>query len=143
MRGNTTAELIIPDVYGPATALSALNLLQEQLSFSDEYLAQMIGTRQEVFSRWKRGEPMLTRSQVRTLKHLSTAMTRLLSFLNFRRDLIMRILEFHSDSYQTQRTSFTPPWLGNSLKEYLLQHGGRGIDEVDSWVQSLKSADPL
>jgi hypothetical protein len=123
--------------------VSAVDWLQEHLSFSDEYLAKLIGARPELFSHWKRGEQTLTNSQVRKLKNLSTAMNRLLSYLNFRRDLMMRILEFHSDSYQVQKTSFTPPWLGTSLKDYMLRYGGRGIDEVDSWVQSLRSANSI
>lgn len=139
----STAELIIPDVYGQADVVSAVEWLQEHLSFSDEYLAELIGARQELFVQWKKGGQTLTSSQVRKLKKLSTAMTRLLSYLNFRRDLIMQILEFHSDSDQIRQTSFTPPWLGTSLKDYLLHHGGRGIDAVDSWVQSLRSANSL
>jgi hypothetical protein len=139
----STAEVIIPDVYGQANPVSAVDWLQEHLSFSDEYLAQLIGARQELFAEWKTGGQTLTNSQVRKLKKLSTAMTRLLSYLNFRRDLMMQILEFHSDSDQIRRTSFTPPWLGASLKDYLLHHGGRGIDAVDSWVQSMRSANSL
>jgi hypothetical protein len=123
--------------------LSAVHWLQEQLSFSDEYLAQLIGARKELFSEWKRGGHTLTRMQERKLKDLSTAMMRLLSFLNFRRDLIMRVLEFHSDTHAIRRTSFTPPWLETSLKEYLLRRGGMGIAEVDSWVQRVKSANSL
>jgi hypothetical protein len=139
----STDELIIPDVYGQADALSTIEWLQEHLSFSDEYLAELIGARQELFAQWKKGGQTLTSSQVRKLKKLSTAMTRLLSYLNFRRDLMMQILEFYSDSAQIRRTSFTPPWLGTSLKDYLLHHGGRGIDAVDSWVQSMRSANSL
>lgn len=138
-----TADLIIPDVYGDGDAVSAVEWLQEHLSFSDEYLAELIGARQELFAQWKRGGHTLTNSQVRKLKRLSTAMTRLLSYLNFRRELMMQILEFHSDSDQIRQTSFTPPWFGTSLKDYLLHHGGRGIDAVDSWVQSLRSANSL
>jgi len=137
-----TAELIIPDVYGQ-DILSAVNWLQEHLSFSDEYLAQLVGVSQELFSQWKRGEGELTSSQVQTLENFSTAMNRLLSFFNFRRELMTRILESHFDSYQIQPTKFTPPWLGTSLKEYLSRHGNRGIGEVDSWVQRLKSANSL
>jgi hypothetical protein len=136
----TAAELIIPDVYSQ-DVLSAVNWLQENLSFSDEYLAQLVGAPQELFCQWKRGEATLTSSQVQTLENLSTAINRLLSFFNFRRDLVMRVLEVHSD--QTRRNNFTPPWVGTSLKDYLLHHGDRGIDEVDSWVQSLKFGDPL
>ena len=133
------SEFIIPDVYGQDT-LSAVNWLQEHLSFSDEYLAQLVGVREDLFSAWKRGEHTLRNSQVRKLKNLSTAMNRLLSFLNFRRDLMMRVLEFHADSDQVRRTSSTPPWLGTSLRDYMLQHGSKGIKRVDSWVQSLGSA---
>ena len=139
----STDEQIIPDVYGQADALSTVEWLQEHLSFSDEYLAELIGARQELFAQWKKGGQTLTSSQVRKLKKLSTAMTRLLSYLNFRRDLMMQILEFDSDGAHIRRTSFTPPWLGTSLKDYLLHHGGRGIDAVDSWVQSMRSANSL
>ena len=107
--------------------------------FSDEYLAQLIGARQELFSQWKRGGQTLTSSQVQKLENFSAAMNRLLSFLNFRRDLMMRILEFHSDSNQIQRTRYAP-WLGTSLRDHMLHHGDKGIKEVDSWVQSLGSA---
>lgn len=61
------------------------------------------------------------------VKDLSTAMTRLLSFLDFRHDLMMRVLEFHSASNQIQRTNSTPPSLGTSLRDYMLHHGGKGI----------------
>jgi len=139
-----TDELLIPDVYGQGDAVSAVEWLQEQLTFSDDYLAELIGARQELFAQWKKGGQTLTSSQVRKLKKLSTAMTRLLSYLNFRRDLMMHVLEFQADDRaQIRRTRFTPPWLGASLKEYLLHHGGRGIDAVDSWVQSMRSANSL
>jgi hypothetical protein len=133
------SEFIIPDVYGQDT-LSTVNWLQENLSFSDEYLAQLVGVREELFSAWKRGEHTLRNSQVQKLKTLSTTINRLLSFLNFRRDLMMRVLEFHSKGNEVRRTRCTPPWLGTSLRDYLLRHGRPGIDEVDHWVQSLGSA---
>ena len=120
--------------------MSAIEWLQEHLSFSDEYLAQLVGVSEELFSAWKRSEHTLRNSQVRKLRNLSTAMNRLLSFFNFRRDLIMRVLEFHADCNQIQRTSNSPPWLGTSLRDYMLHHGDKGIKEVDSWVQSLGSA---
>ena len=131
------SEFIIPDVYGHGNILSAVEWLQEHLSFSDEYLAQLVGVREDLFSAWKKGEHTLRNSQVRKLKNLSTAMNRLLSFLNFRSDLMMRVLEFHSDSNQILRTRYTPPWLGTSLRDYMLHHGDKGIKEVDFWVQSL------
>jgi len=129
------ADLIIPDVYSQ-DAVSVVGWLQENLSFSDEYLAQLVGARPEQYSEWKRGGHTLTRSQLRKLKNLSTTMNRLLSFFNFRRDLMMRVLEFHSDSNQFRRTRCTPPWLGTSLRPYLLRRGG--IAAVDSWVQKDK-----
>jgi hypothetical protein len=134
------SEFIIPDVYGQGNTVSAIEWLQQHLSFSDEYLAQLVGVREELFSACKRGEHTLRNSQVRKLKHLSTAINRLLSFLNFQRDLMICVLEFHSDSNQIQRTRYAPPWLGTSLRDYMLHHGDKGIKEVDSWVQSLGSA---
>lgn len=114
--------------------------LQNDLSFSDEYLAKLIGADQKRFCEWKRGEQKLTKSQVRKLRNLSAAMTRLLSFLNFRRDLMIRILEFHSDSDEIQRTKFTPPWLGSSLREFMLGDGDTGVNEVRIWVECVRSA---
>ena len=132
------ADLIIPDVYDPDVR-SAVRWLQEHLPFSDEYLAQLIGASTGLFSEWKTGAQALTDSQMETLENLSLAINRLLSFYGFRRDLIVSVLEFHSDS-PIQRSRFTPPWVGTSLKDYILSHGAKGIAEVDSWVQEIKSA---
>jgi hypothetical protein len=131
-------DLIIPDVYDP-DLLSAVRWLQEHLPFSDEYLAQLMGIKTELFSEWKTGAQTLSDSQMQMLENLSMAINRLLSFYGFRRDLIVSVLEFHSDN-PIQRSRFTPPWVGTSLKEYLLSHGAKGIAEVDSWVQEIKSA---
>ena len=131
-------DLIIPDVYDP-DVLSAVRWLQEHLPFSDEYLAQLIGASTDLFSEWKTGAQTLSESQMQTLENLSLAINRLLSFYGFRRDLIVSVLEFHSDS-PMQRSRFTPPWVGASLKDYMLTHGAKGIAEVDSWVQKIKSA---
>ena len=132
-------DLITPHVYDP-DVLSAVRWLQEHLPFSDEYLAQLIGASTGLFSEWKTGAQALTDSQIETLENLSLAINRLLSFYGFRRDLIVSVLEFQFDSDKVQRSTYTPPWLGTSLKDYLLCHGGRGISEVDSWVQKIKSA---
>src|SRR5690349_1269938 len=132
------ADLIVPDVYDP-DLLSAVRWLQEHLPFSDEYLAHLIGIKTELFSEWKTGAQTLSDSRMQTLENLSLAINRLLSFYSFRRDLIVSVLEFHSDS-PVQRSRFTPPWVGTSLKDYLLSHGAKGIAEVDSWVQEIKSA---
>ena len=134
----TTPELIIPDVSDP-DVLSAVRWLQEHLPFSDQYLAQLIGVSPEQFSEWKTGAQTLSDSQMETLENLSLAINRLLSFYGFRRDLIVSVLEFHSDS-PIQRSRFTPPWVGTSLKDYMLRHGAEGIAEVDSWLQEIKSA---
>ena len=131
-------DLIIPDVYDP-DVLSAVRWLQEHLPFSDEDLARLIGARTGLFSEWKTGAQALTDSQMETLENLSLAINRLLSFYGFRRDLVVSVLEFHSDS-PIQRSRFTPPWAGTSLKDYLLSHGAKGIAEVDSWVQKIKAA---
>ncbi|HXQ74311.1 MAG TPA: hypothetical protein VN844_27650 [Pyrinomonadaceae bacterium] len=131
-------ELIIPDVYDP-DLLSAVRWLQEHLPFSDEYLAQLIGIKTELFSEWKTGARTLSDSQMQMLENLSLAINRLLSFYNFRRDLIVSVLESQFDS-PIQRSRFTPPWVGTSLKDYMLSHGAEGIAEVDSWVQEIKSA---
>jgi len=58
----------------------------------------------------------------------------------FRRDLIVSVLEFQFDSDKGQRSTYTPPWLGASLKDYLLGYGAKGIAEVDSWIQKIKAA---
>ena len=132
------ADLIIPDVFDP-DVLSAVRWLQEHLPFSDEYLAQLIGASTGLLSEWKTGAQALTDSPMETQENLSLAINRLLSFYGFRRDLIVSVLEFHSDS-PIQRSRFTPPWVGTSLKDYILNHGVKGIAEVDSWVQKIKSA---
>jgi hypothetical protein len=132
------ADLIIPDVYDP-DLLSAVRWLQEHLPFSDEYLAQLIGASTELFSEWKAGAQTFTDSQLQTLENLSLAINRLLSYYNFRRGLMVSVLEFHSDS-PVQRSRFTPPWVGTSLKDYLLAHGAKGIAEVDDWIQTIRSA---
>ena len=132
------ADLIIPDVYDP-DVLSAVRWLQEHLPFSDEYLAQLIGASTGLFSEWKTGAQALTDSQMETLENLSLAINRLLSFYGFRRDLIVSVLEFHSDS-PIQRSRFTPPWLGTSLKDYILSQGAKGIAEVADWIQTIRSA---
>lgn len=146
MASNTSrsdhADLIIPDLYAP-DVLSAVRWLQEHLPFSDEYLAQLIEANPELFSDWKRGAQALTSSQMETLDNLSIAINRLLSFYGFRRDLIVSVLEFQFDSDKVQRSTYTPPWLGTSLKDYVLGHGAKGIAEVDSWVQKIKSAKSL
>ena len=134
----TTPELIIPDAYDP-DVLSAVRWLQKHLPFSDEDLARLIGVNTELFSQWKTGEQTLTTEQTDTLEDLSLAINRLLSFYSFRRDLMVTVLEFRSES-PTHRSRFTPPWLGTSLKEYLLGHGAKGIAEVDDWIQRMKSA---
>lgn len=131
-------DLIIPDVYDP-DLLTAVGWLQKHLPFSDQYLTHLIKAPRELFSARKRGEQTLTVSQTQTLEKLSTAINRLLSFYNFRRDLVVRVLEFHSDN-QVYRTRFTPPWAGNSLKNYMLHHGAKGIAEVDAWVQEIRFA---
>ena len=131
-------DLIIPDVYDP-DVLSAVRWIQEHLPFSDEDLARLIGINTELFSQWKTGAQTLTDSQTETLEDLSLAINRLLSFYGFRRDLMVTVLEFRSES-PIQRSRFTPPWLGTSLKDYMLSHGAKGIAAVDSWVQEIKSA---
>ena len=131
-------DLIIPDVYDP-DVLSAVRWIQEHLPFSDEDLARLIGVNTELFAQWKTGAQTLTDSQTETLEDLSLAINRLLSFYGFRRDLMVTVLEFRSES-PIQRSRFTPPWLGTSLKDYMLSHGAKGIAEVDDWLQKIRSA---
>jgi len=132
------ADLIVPDVYDP-DVLSAVRWIQEHLPFSDGDLARLIGVNTELFSQWKTGAQTLTDSQTETLEDLSLAINRLLSFYGFRRDLMVTVLEFRSES-PIQRSRFTPPWLGTSLKDYMLSHGAKGIAEVDDWIQTIRSA---
>ncbi|HSE16299.1 MAG TPA: hypothetical protein VLB46_04560 [Pyrinomonadaceae bacterium] len=132
------ADLIIPDVYD-ADVLFAVRWLQEHLPFSDGDLAQLIGVSTELFGEWKTGAQSLSDSQIETLDDLSIAIKRLLSFYGFRRDLMVTVLEFRSES-PIQRSRFTPPWLGTSLKDYVLSHGAKGIADVDDWIQTIRSA---
>jgi hypothetical protein len=115
--------------------------LQEHLPFPDDYLSQLIGADQELFSAWKSGEQTLTNSQEQTLESLLTTINRLLSFYNFRRDLMVRLLETQTED-RVYRDSHTPPWCGTSLKDYMLVHGAKGIAEVNNWIQTLRSANP-
>ena len=131
-------DLIIPKAYDPDVR-SAIRWLQEHLPFSDEDLTRLIGASTELFSEWKTGAQTLTDSQTETLEDLSIAINRLLSFYGFRRDLMVTVLEFRSES-PIHRSRLTPPWVGTSLKDYMLSHGAKGIAEVDSWVQEIKSA---
>jgi hypothetical protein len=134
----SSADLIIPKAYDPGVR-SAIRWLQEHLPFSDEDLTRLIGASTELFSEWKTGAQTLTDSQTETLEDLSIAINRLLSFYGFRRDLMVTVLEFRSES-PIHRSRLTPPWVGTSLKDYMLSHGAKGIAEVDSWVQEIKSA---
>ena len=131
-------ELIVPNVY--ADIVSGIEWLQENLAFSNEYVAELIGARQEALTRWKRGEQTLSSSQEKKLENFWDAMNRLLSFFGFRGDLVMRVLEFKSDEDQIHRTRSTPPWLGSSVRDYMLEHGDTGVIEVKLWVEHLGSA---
>jgi hypothetical protein len=131
-------DLIIPDLYDPDVR-TAVRWLQEHLPLSDQYLVQLIEAPRELFSAWKRGEETLTISQTQTLENLSAAINGLLSCYAYRRDLLVRVLEFRSAN-QVHRGSSTPPWVGTSLKKYMLDQGAKGIVEVDAWVQEMKSA---
>lgn len=130
-------ELIVPNAY--ADIVSGVEWLQENLAFSNEYVPELIEARQELFTRWKRGEQTLNSSQEQKLENFWDAMNRLLSFFGFRRDLIMRVLEFKTEA-QIHRTRSTPPWLGSSLRDYMLEHGDTGVMEVKLWVVCLGSA---
>ena len=112
---------------------------KKTLIFSNEYVAELIGARQELFTRWKTGEQTLSSLQEQKLENFWDAMNRLLSFFGFRRDLIMRVLEFKTEA-QIHRTRSTPPWLGSSLRDYMLEHGDRGVMEAKLWVECLGSA---
>lgn len=144
MSSHTTPaqQFIIPDFYSSRTdsPMYVVSWLQENLSLSDDYIASLVRVRKDLFAEWKNGSPTLTSSQVKDLKAFSSAMTRLLSFLNFRRDLMLRMLDFHNQEERHRPTPLTPPWLGTSLKAYMMNHGHRGIREVDSWVQAMRSA---
>jgi hypothetical protein len=82
-------ELIVPNAY--ADIVSGVEWLQENLAFSNEYVAELIEARQELFTRWKRGEQTLNSSQEQKLENFWDAMNRLLSFFGFRRDLRLRL----------------------------------------------------
>lgn len=144
MSSHTTPaqQFIVPDFYSSTSdsPVYAVSWLQENLSLSDEYIANLVKVRPDLFAEWKNGNPSLTSSQVKDLKAFSSTMTRLLSFLNFRRDLMLKMLEFHNPEERHRPTKLTPPWLGTSLKAYMKNHGHRGIREVDSWIQAMRSA---
>jgi DNA-binding transcriptional regulator YiaG len=120
---------------------NTIKWLQDHLNLSDEYIASLIKVRREILSEWKNGNSSLTSSQIRDLETFSSTLLRVLSFLNFRRDLMMKFLEFHGEHTQQRSGVLSPPWLGTSLKTYMMTHGVRGIKEVDSWVQAMRLAD--
>jgi hypothetical protein len=103
----------------------------------------VIKVQEELFSDWKNYHSSLTTSQIESLKAFSTTLTHLLSYLNFRHDLMMNILETNSESPQHEPTPLTPPWLGTSLKSYMETQGVGGIDKVDRWLQALRWSDPF
>jgi hypothetical protein len=133
-----STELIVPDLY--AKPVVAVDWMQKHLSFSDEYFSELIGVSWECFSQWKSGRQRLENSQVRNVENLSFALNRLLSFFGFRRDLMMLVLDCESDRHEIRRTSVTPPWLGTSLRKYMLREGSRGIHQVGCWVEKMRSA---
>jgi len=133
-----TGDLIIPNVYSE-DVVANVRWLQKKLSFSDEYVTDLIGVSKELFSKWKKREATLTSSQLETLENLWSAMNRLLSYFNFRRDLMMRVLEARF-SDQIHRTKSTPPWVGTSLRDFMLLQGRPGIYEVECWVWHIRSA---
>ena len=141
MSSTPAQQFIIPDFYSSNTEspVQVVNWLQENLNLSDDYIASLVRVRKDLFAEWKNGSQTLTSSQVKDLKAFSSAMTRLLSFLNFRRDLMIRMLDFHNEQ-RHRPTPLTPPWLGTSLKAYLMNQGHRGIREVDSWVQAMRAS---
>ena len=141
-----TYDLIVPEAYASIdeSPLRSVNWFQEHLNLSDGYVANVINVREDVFSKWKMYlHPTLTESQLEDLRAFSYTLTHLLSFLNFRQDLMMNILESSSESPRHEPTPLTPPWLGTSLKSYIESQGMRGIEEVDRWVQALRWSDPF
>lgn len=140
-----TYDLIVPEAYASIdeSPLRSVNWFQEHLNLSDGYVANVINVREEIFSEWKNDDRQLTHSKIEDLKVFSSTLTHLLSFLNFRQDLMMNMLESSSESPRHEPTPLTPPWLGTSLKSYIESQGMRGIEEVDRWVQALRWSDPF
>ena len=138
-------EFIIPEDYISIdeTPLRSVNWFQEHLNLSNRYVSNVINVDEDVFSEWKNEHSTLTTSQIQNLKVFSITLTHLLSYLNFRHDLMMNILETSSESPQHEPTPLTPPWLGTSLKSYMETEGMRGVDQVDRWVQALRRSDPF
>jgi hypothetical protein len=141
-----THDLIVPETYASIdeSPLRSVTWFQEHLNLSNRYVANVIDVREDVFDNWKSYHyPTPTESQLDDLRAFSTTLTHLLSFLNFRQDLMMNILESSSESPQHEPTCLTPPWLGTSLKSYIESQGMRGIEKVDRWVQALRWSDPF
>jgi len=134
-------QMIVPDFDSAAddSPLTGISWLQTNLSLSDDFFAKVADVEETDFSEWKQGYLLLEPSKIEGLKALSSAMTHLLSFLNYRRDLMISLFEFKSE--ESKRTSLTPPWVGNSLKQYLQTHGVNGVEEVDQWIQRMRWTD--
>jgi hypothetical protein len=115
--------------------------VQEQFGLSDQFFSNLLGVHEKIFREWKARDQVLTTYQRKCLREFWVAMTHILSFLNFRRDLVQTMLEFENDdNIGPTPTPFTPPWVGTSLKSYLESNGIAGIGEVTSWVQGLRYA---
>jgi hypothetical protein len=138
-------DFIIPEDYNSIdeSPSSSVNWFQERLDLSDEYVAKVINVREELFSNWKNYHSGLTPSQIEKVKTFSITLTHLLSYLNFRHDLMMNILQNSSESPHHELTPLTPPWIGTSLKSYIESQGVSGLEEVDRWVQGLRWSDPF
>jgi len=136
-------EFIIPEDYSSVdeSPLQSVNWFQEHLNLSNGYIANVIRVREDIFRDWKDQHSTLTSTQIESLKVFSSTLIHLLSFLNFRQDLMQNILDAPSESFRHEPTALTPPWLGTSLKTYIESQGINGVKEVDCWVQSIRWSD--
>jgi len=134
-------QMIIPDfdIEADESPVTGISWLQTNLSLSDDFFAKVAAVEETDFSKWKQGDLVLEDSKIEGLKALSSALTHMLSFLNFRHDLMITLFEFKSE--ESKRTPLTPPWAGNSLKQYLQTHGVKGVEKVDLWVQRMRWTD--
>jgi hypothetical protein len=136
--------VIVPAFYDNDTEETLIQKIiwaQDQLGFSDQFFSNLLGVREEIFREWKVRDQSLTKYQLRCLREFWVAISHMLSFLNFRQELVQQMLEFESHSRVGSISSpFTPPWVGTSLKSYLEGNGITGIEEVVSWVQGLRYA---
>jgi hypothetical protein len=134
----------IPAFYTTDT-VEALRLkiswLQQEFDLPDSFFSNLLSVREELFSEWKNERDTLVVRQMDCLRKFWIATTHILSFLNYQKDLILRMLEYEDKTFVGPSSSaFAPPWVGTSLRTFLERTGIEGVEQVNDWIQSMRFA---